>query len=255
MTIETKRQMKKIRLDQLMTEKGLAPTRTKAQSMILAGLVSVNGQTVSKAGAPIDPESEITLKETLKYVSRGGTKLEGALKDFGIDVTGLEVLDVGASTGGFTDCLLQSGAKHVFGIDVGHGQLDNSLRNHPQVTFKESFHVRELSPQTFGRHFPLIVMDVSFISLIKVLPIVLKCLSPGGQILTLIKPQFETQAKHLVKGVVKDDKIRAKILEDIHAFAMNELKLQNTRLSDSVIKGPKGNQETFLCGLLPLLQR
>lgn len=248
MTIETKRQMKKIRLDQLMTEKGLAPTRTKAQSMILAGLVSVDGQTISKAGSPIDPESEIQLKETLRYVSRGGTKLEGALKDFGIDVAGLEVLDVGASTGGFTDCLLQSGAKHVFGIDVGHGQLDNSLRNHPQVTFKESFHVRELSPQTFDRHFPLIVMDVSFISLKKVLPIVLKCLSPGGQILTLIKPQFETQAKHLVKGVVKDDKIRAKILEDIHAFAMNELKLQDTRLSDSVIKGPKGNQETFLFG-------
>lgn len=247
--------MKKIRLDQLLTEKGLAPTRTKAQSMILAGLVSVNGHTISKAGEQVDPESEITLKETLKYVSRGGTKLEGALKDFNIDVTGLEALDVGASTGGFTDCLLQSGAKHVFGIDVGHGQLDNSLRNHPQVTFKESFHVRELSPQTFDRHFPLIVMDVSFISLKKVLPIVIKCLTPGGQILTLIKPQFETQAKHLVKGVVKDDHIRAKILEDIHAFAINELKLQNTRLSDSVIKGPKGNQETFLYGFLPPLQR
>jgi 23S rRNA (cytidine1920-2'-O)/16S rRNA (cytidine1409-2'-O)-methyltransferase len=237
--------VKKIRLDQLVTENGLTPTRTKAQSMILAGLVMVNGETVSKAGTLVNPDVDITLKETLRYVSRGGIKLEGALKYFEISVEGLVVLDVGASTGGFTDCLLQKGAKHVFAIDVGRGQLDASLRNHPQVTFHESFHVRKLSPETFGRSFPLIVMDVSFISLKKVLPMVLPCLEPQGNMVILIKPQFETEAKHLVKGVIKDEKIRLQVLDDIQSFA-KELGLQDIKLSNSVIKGPKGNQETFL---------
>lgn len=238
--------MKKTRLDQLLTEQGLAPTRTKAQAMILAGMVMVDGEVESKAGTMIDPEAEITLKEKLKYVSRGGLKLEGALQHFNVDVKGLNVLDVGASTGGFTDCLLQAGAKHVFAIDVGRGQLDVSLRNHSQVTFHESFHVKDLSPETFGRSFPLIVMDVSFISLKKVLPNVLKCLEPGGKILTLIKPQFETQAKYLDKGVLKDETLRQSILADIQSFASTELGLKDVQLSDSVIKGPKGNQETFL---------
>lgn len=237
---------KKIRLDQLITELGLVSTRTKAQSLILAGLVMVNGEVVSKAGTLVSPEEEIMLKEQLKYVSRGGLKLEGALKEFKISVDGLTALDVGASTGGFTDCLLQGGAKHVFAIDVGKGQLDVSLRNNPNVTYKESFHVRELSPETFGRKFPFIVMDVSFISLKKVLPTVLTCLEPHGQILTLIKPQFETQAKFLDKGVVKDEKVRLAIIEEIRQFAIQELHLQEVQISNSVLKGPKGNQETFL---------
>jgi len=242
--------MKKIRLDQLLVEKSLAPTRTKAQGMILAGLVIVEGEVVSKAGTLVDPETNIELKETLRYVSRGGVKLEGALEDLKIDVVGLEVLDVGASTGGFTDCLLQRGAKHVYAIDVGRGQLDAKLRNHPQVTFHESFHVKELSPNTFQKKFPLIVMDVSFISLKKVLPTVLNCLEPSGKILTLIKPQFETEAKHLDKGVVKDVAIRQQVLDDITQFATKDLGLKDVRLSNSIIKGPKGNQETFLLATL-----
>ena len=237
--------MKKIRLDQLLVEKNLAPTRTKAQALILAGLVLVNNETNSKAGTLVDPEADITLKETLKYVSRGGTKLEGALNDLQINVEGLEILDVGASTGGFTDCVLQNGAKHVYAIDVGRGQLDITLRNNPNVTYKESFHVRELSPETFGKTFPMVVMDVSFISLKKVLPTVIPCIQPGGSLLALIKPQFETEAKHLDKGVVRDERIRMQILEDIQAFAA-KLGFKDIQLSDSVIKGPKGNQETFL---------
>jgi 23S rRNA (cytidine1920-2'-O)/16S rRNA (cytidine1409-2'-O)-methyltransferase len=138
----------------------------------------------------------------------------------------------------------------VYAIDVGRGQLDVSLRNHPKVTFKESFHVRELSPETFGRKFPMIVMDVSFISLKKVLPTVIKCLDVGGKIVALIKPQFETEAKHLNKGVVKDERIRLQILEDIQTYATKELGLKNIQLSNSVIKGPKGNQETFLIATL-----
>lgn len=246
--VEKKQKLKKVRLDQLLAERSLAPTRTKAQSMILAGLVLVNNQTVTKAGTLVDAEADITLKETMKYVSRGGVKLEGVLKAFQISVEALDVLDVGASTGGFTDCVLQNGARHVYAVDVGRGQLDVSLRNNPKVTYKESFHARELSPETFGRKFPMIVMDVSFISLKKVLPVVLKCLEAGGKIVALIKPQFETEAKHLDKGVVKDERVRLQILEDIQKFASDELGLKDIQISDSVIKGPKGNQETFLIG-------
>lgn len=228
-----------------MVEQALAPTRTKAQALILAGQVMVNGEVISKAGTSIDVEAEITLKEKLKYVSRGGLKLEGALQNLQVNVQGLTVLDVGASTGGFTDCLLQAGATHVYAIDVGRGQLDVSLRNHPQVTYKESFHVKDLSQETFGRIFPLVVMDVSFISLTKVLPTVLKCLEPNGHLLTLIKPQFETEAKHLDKGVLKDETLRLQIMDQICQFA-KDLGLKNIQVSDSVLKGPKGNQETFL---------
>lgn len=237
---------KKQRLDHVVVELGFAPTGAKAQAMILAGLVMVDGEVVSKAGTAVSPDSEITIKEKLKYVSRGGIKLEGALKHFGISVEGLEVLDVGASTGGFTDCLLQSGAKKVFAIDVGTAQLDVSLTHHPLVTSKESFHVRELSEKTFEKKFPLIVMDVSFISLKKALPFALKCLEKNGKILVLIKPQFETEAKFLDKGVLKDETKRQEIIEDIKNWAVTHLHLQNTQTFDSTIKGPKGNQETFL---------
>lgn len=238
--------MKKQRLDQVVVELQLAPTRAKAQAMILAGLVMIDGEVETKAGTPVHPDCEITIKETLKYVSRGGIKLEGALLHFQISVKDLEVLDVGASTGGFTDCLLQSGAKHVFAVDVGRGQLDASLRNHTQVTYKESFHVRELSEQTFGKKFPLIVMDVSFISLKKALPFAIQCLEDDGKILVLIKPQFETEAKYLDKGVLKNESKRQEIIEDIKKWVTQELHMQNPQTIDSTIKGPKGNQETFL---------
>ncbi len=238
--------IKKNRLDQILVDRGLAPTKTKAQAMILAGLVMVNGETVTKAGTSISLESEIVLKETLKYVSRGGLKLEGALKHFEISVKGLEILDVGASTGGFTDCLLQEGAKKIYAIDVGRGQLDASLRNHPQVEFKESFHVRELSPETFGRKFGFVVMDVSFISLKKVLPFVVKCLEPGATVLALVKPQFETEAKYLDKGILKNEEHRMGIIANMKQWVKTELHFQDIQSSDSVLKGPKGNQETFL---------
>jgi 23S rRNA (cytidine1920-2'-O)/16S rRNA (cytidine1409-2'-O)-methyltransferase len=248
MTIKPKQ---KIRLDQLLVEKNLVPTRTKAQALILAGVVRVNDEVVSKAGTAISPEADIQIDEPIKYVSRGGIKLEGALNHLQLSVQDMVVLDVGASTGGFTDCLLQAGAKHVFAIDVGKGQLDVSLRNNPAVTFKESFHVREFSKQTFDRTFELAVVDVSFISLTKVLPYILNCIESGGKILALIKPQFETQAKFLDKGVLKDEPLRLSIIQDISKHASKVLGLKNIQTIDSQIKGPKGNQETFLFAQKP----
>ena len=238
----------KIRLDQLVVERGLAPTRSKAQAMILAGLVMIEDEVISKAGTLVSIEASVTLKEKIKYVSRGGIKLEGAIQHFKIDVTNMEILDVGASTGGFSDCLLQMGAKHLYAVDVGTAQLDVTLRNNPNVSYKESFHVKDLSTETFGKDFSFAVMDVSFISLKKSLPFVLHCLKNGGQILALIKPQFETQAKYLVKGVLKDEPKRQEIVSSIRTWAKNELNLQNIQTFDSTLKGPKGNQETFLYG-------
>ena len=182
----------KERLDVLLVEKGLCESRSRAQAVIMSGEVYVNGQKSDKPGTPTDVEAEIEIRgNACPYVSRGGLKLEKALRDFGVDPTGLTCLDSGASTGGFTDCLLQNGAKQVFAIDVGYGQLAWSIRTDPRVVCMERTNIRYVTPEQLGTPVQLAVIDVSFISLRIVLPAVKALLSADGQIICLIKPQFE----------------------------------------------------------------
>ncbi|HEY6660553.1 MAG TPA: TlyA family RNA methyltransferase, partial [Pyrinomonadaceae bacterium] len=187
--------MKGERIDKLLVERGLAESRTKAQAMIMAGVVLVNDQRVEKPSHQFDTNSSIRIKggddPSTRYVGRGGLKLEAALREFQLDVTGFTCLDVGASTGGFTDCLLQHGAKRVVAIDVGHNQIDWRLRNEPRVEVREGINARHLQPQDFQGRFDLVVIDVSFISVTKVLPAIVPLVIDGGSIVTLIKPQFE----------------------------------------------------------------
>ncbi|MCB0308946.1 MAG: TlyA family RNA methyltransferase [Bdellovibrionales bacterium] len=244
--------MPKKRLDQRVLDEHLASTRTKAQALIMAGEIFVNGSVIDKSGHLVSDDAIIDYRsKKRRYVSRGGEKLEGALRSFDIDVQGLHCLDVGASTGGFTDCLLQRGAASVFAIDVGRGQLDHTLRNHPQVTWRESFHVKNITPETFERTFDLITVDVSFISLKNVLPYLVPCLKDNGLLLALIKPQFEASKKDIPKGVLKNESKRQSILRDLSLFVQGELKLREPRLSDAILKGPKGNQETFILAQKP----
>ncbi len=238
---------KKIRLDQLTVDRGLADSRAKAQRLIMAGEVLVNGQPAPKAGHLVSASVKLTLThEGPSYVSRGGIKLAGALDYFAVDPSGMQCLDVGASTGGFTDCLLQRGAEHVFCIDVGRGQLDPKIRNHLKVTWKESFHAKELVPAILPGLVDLAVVDVSFISLTKVLPFVIPCIAKEGLLLALVKPQFEATAKEIKKGVLKDETKRQEILVSLRAFAEDDLRLHDARTADAVIEGPKGNKEAFL---------
>lgn len=250
MTVQPNLKTYKKRLDQLVWETGLAPTKSKAQALILAGEIQVAGKVVSKAGQLVPENTDISLTHHgPAYVSRGGIKLASALDDFDLDPTGWVCLDVGASTGGFSDCLLQHGAKHVFTLDVGKGQLDQKLREDSRVTWKESFHVKKLTPKTLPQLVDLAVVDVSFISLQKVLWFVLPCVKNQGWILALIKPQFEASPKDVSKGgVLRDESKRQEIIETLRIFAVQELGLKNIRLIDAKIKGPKGNQETFLLG-------
>jgi len=182
---------KKERLDKLLVERGLVKSRERAKALIMAGKVTVNGQVVDKAGASVPADSVIEVKgEDIPYVSRGGLKLETAINEFGLDVKDFTCLDVGASTGGFTDCLLQHGAKKVYAVDVGKGQLDWKLRNDPRVISIEQFNARYLTDKEIPEKVDLIVIDVSFISLTKILPVVKQFLKPEGKIVALIKPQF-----------------------------------------------------------------
>ncbi len=238
---------KKKRLDQILVDRGLAETRAKAQALILAGEVLVGDQPAHKAGHSYSTEAVIRLKnEGPRYVSRGGQKLAGALESFSIVPKDLNCLDIGASTGGFTDCLLQQGAKHVTCIDVGKGQLDPKIRHHDKVTWYESFHVKDLTPDFLKKFVDLIVIDVSFISLRKVLPYVLPCLKPNGILLALIKPQFEATRKDLIKGVLKDETKREEILHSMRNHAIIDLRLDDVDIVDCIIRGPKGNLEAFL---------
>jgi len=240
--------MKKQRLDQLVLDRGLAHTQSKAQALILAGEILVDKKRIDKVGELVCPQASIELTNTgPKFVSRGGIKLSGALEHFRLQVNGFSCLDVGSSTGGFTDCLLQRGAKHVFAIDVGRGQLDPKIRQDPRVTWRESFHVRNLTPTLLERHVDLAVVDVSFISLRKVLPFVVPCLATNGLLLALIKPQFEASQKDLAKGgVLKDQVKRKQIIEKMLQYARDELFLKDLATADAAIPGPKGNREAFL---------
>lgn len=240
----------KKRLDVLLVERGFAETRTKAQAIIMSGLVYVQGQKADKPGMSFEENSEIEVRgATCPYVSRGGLKLEKALRDFGVDPTGFVCSDSGASTGGFTDCLLQQGASKVFAIDVGYGQLDWKIRSDPRVVVMERTNVRYVTPEQLGEPLDLSVIDVSFISLRIVLPVIKTFLKENvGQVLCLIKPQFEAGKEKVgKKGVVRDPSVHKEVLDDFVALT-EEIGFKILGLTFSPVKGPEGNIE-FLAHL------
>jgi 23S rRNA (cytidine1920-2'-O)/16S rRNA (cytidine1409-2'-O)-methyltransferase len=239
--------MKRERIDKLLVERGFAESRTKAQAMIMAGVVLVDEQRVDKPSLQFDSNSSIRVKggddPTSRYVGRGGLKLEAALREFQLDINGFTCLDVGASTGGFTDCLLQHGAKRVVAVDVGHNQIDWRLRNDPRVEVREGVNARYLQPQDFAERFDLAVMDVSFISATKVLPAIVPLLIDGGAIVTLIKPQFEVGRGEVGSGgIVRDPEKRARVVEEVNSAA-TALGLEIVKVIESPIQGAEGNVE------------
>ena len=235
------------RIDKLLVDRGLAESRTKAQALVMAGVVLVDEQRVNKPSDPIGPHAEIRIKggddPTTRYVGRGGLKLETALRDFQIDVVGFNCLDVGASTGGFTDCLLQHGAEKVTAIDVGHNQIDWRLRTDARVDVREGINARYLKPDDFPKKFDLAVMDVSFISATKILPAIVPLLKEDGRLITLIKPQFEVGRGEVGKGgVVRDSQKHARVIDEVNRAA-EELGLRVTNVIESPIHGADGNLE------------
>ena len=239
--------MKRERIDKLLVERGLAESRTKAQAMVMAGVVLVNEQRVEKSSDQFPSDSQIRIKHaddpTSRYVGRGGLKLEAALQQFQIDVQGFVCLDVGASTGGFTDCLLQHGAERVFAIDVGHNQIDWRLRNDPRVEVREGINARYLQPQDFPDPFDLVVIDVSFISVTKILPSVVTLLKPHASLVVLIKPQFEVGRGEVGSGgVVRDEGKRLKAVNNTHESALT-LGFRIEGMIESPITGAEGNIE------------
>ena len=240
----------KQRLDVLLTEQGYCESRSKAQAIIMAGLVYVDGQKADKPGVSYADTVSIEVRgETCPYVSRGGLKLEKALRDFGVKPEGFVCSDSGASTGGFTDCLLQQGASKVFAIDVGYGQLDWKIRSDPRVVVMERTNIRYVTPEDLGESLDLSVIDVSFIGLEIVLPTIKTLLKPDkGQVLCLIKPQFEAGKENVgKKGVVRDPKIHQMVLDNFVALA-HHLGFTILGLTFSPVKGPEGNIE-FLAHL------
>ena len=236
--------MKKVRLDQLVVARGLAESREMAQRLILAGEVSVNGQPATKAGHAFPEDAEVSLAAKPRFVSRGGEKLEGAFVHFGFSVEGLDCLDVGASTGGFTDCLLQHGAARVAAVDVGHDQFHQKLKDDPRVWWREGFNARLMKSEDLPFVPAFATCDVSFISLRLILPPIAHVLAPGGSIVTLIKPQFEAGREQVGKGgVVRDEAVREQVVDAIRAFGTGELGLEWVGVCPSPIKGPAGNVE------------
>ncbi len=240
------------RLDKVIKERRLIRSRSRAQRMIEAGRVMVNGQIVTRPGHPIDSEADIEITGYEKYVGRGGDKLEAALERFRIDAKGRVCLDIGSSTGGFTDCLLQRGAAKVYAIDVGHDQLNPRLRTDPRVVVREGINVRYLEPQDVGEPVELVTVDVSFISLKLVLPPLVDILRSGTDILScdiiaLVKPQFEVGAENLPRdGVVKEEAARQAVLSEIRTFIESETPWSVTDQMKSPVKGEKGNIEYLL---------
>ena len=239
--------MKRERIDKLLVERGLASSRTKAQAMVMAGAVLVEDQRVEKPSELISLDAQVRLKgandPAARYVGRGGVKLEAALREFLIDVHGLLCLDVGASTGGFTDCLLQHGAARVVAVDVGHNQLDWRLRNDSRVESREGVNARYLKPEDFPTPFDLATMDVSFISATKVLPAVVSLLTDSGLVITLIKPQFEVGRGEVGRGgIVTDPKQHARVIEEVNEAA-RDLGLKVSGVIESPIQGSEGNRE------------
>jgi 23S rRNA (cytidine1920-2'-O)/16S rRNA (cytidine1409-2'-O)-methyltransferase len=239
----------RVRLDTQLVASGLAESREKAQRYILAGAVRVNGQLAHKPSDLVEREAELVVEASEQYASRGGYKLEAALDAFGIACTGLVCGDLGASTGGFTDCLLQRGAARVHAVDVGKGQLDWRLRQDARVVVHDEVNARYLTPAAWGEQVDLITIDVSFISLTKVLPSAVALLKATGVIVALIKPQFEA-GKKLVKkgGVVRDSRVHEAVTQTIQKFATKTLGLKLLGVIESPLRGPAGNKE-FLIGM------
>jgi len=237
----------KHRLDQLLVERGLAKSRSAAQRFILAGEVLVNGQVRDKPASQVASDSDLSLKAGPKYVSQGGLKLEKALDQFKIDVDGKNCLDLGASTGGFTDCLLQHGADKVYAVDVGKGQLDWKLRNDERVVVLESLNARYLSFEEISEPIEFLCADVSFISLKLVIAPAMKLLSEAAELVLLVKPQFEAGPENVERGgVVKSLEVHAQVLEDIAHFMEDDMKLSIQGATFSPFKGPAGNVEFLL---------
>ena len=239
--------MAKIRLDQLLVHRGLAPSRQKAQAMILAGLVLVDDKPLDKAGTQVPAEADIRLRgDPIPFVSRGGLKLEHAIGQFHPDLSGKTALDVGISTGGFTDCLLQHGVARVYGVDVGRGQVAWKLRQDERVVLFESCNFRHFDPAALGEKVDLAVVDVSFISLALILPVVRQCLAAGAHAIPLVKPQFEVGRENIgARGVVRDPDLRYQAVERIKAFAQG-LDFEVLGETESPFPGPKGNVEFLL---------
>lgn len=239
--------VRKERLDVLLVEQGLAPSREKAKAVIMSGIVYVDGSREDKAGAAFPVNVNIEVKgNTLKYVSRGGLKLEKAMKEFNISLKEKVCMDVGASTGGFTDCMLQNGAARVYSIDVGHGQLDWGLRNDSRVVCMEKTNIRYVTPEDIGEPVDFSSIDVSFISLTKVLLPVKNILGDKGKIVCLIKPQFEAGREQVgKKGVVRDKQIHKDVIEMVTDYAKT-IDLYPLMLDFSPVKGPEGNIEYLL---------
>jgi 23S rRNA (cytidine1920-2'-O)/16S rRNA (cytidine1409-2'-O)-methyltransferase len=233
--------MKK-RLDVLLVERGLAESRSQAQALVMAGRVPG----YEKAGMQVEEDAELEVEPGQRYVSRGGEKLAGALEALGIDVAGETCLDVGASTGGFTDCLLQAGAARVIALDVGHGQLHPRLRADPRVSVLERTNVRELDCSALPFRPTFVVCDVSFIGLAKALPAALRCAAPGWRALVLVKPQFEAGPAEVGKGgVVRDPEVRRRVVDEVVAHAP-EWGARVEGVVESALPGPKGNREVFV---------
>ncbi len=245
----------KLRLDKLLVERGLAPSRERAQAMILAGRVLVNEQKLEKAGSSVNEDVAIRiLGDELPYVSRGGLKLAHALEHWHIDVTGTTCLDIGASTGGFTDCLLQNGAERVIAVDTGYGQMDARLRNHPRVRLLEKTNARYLTPEQLWEgeqpeRIALVAMDVSFISATLVLPAVVRCVglsSPHWELVLLVKPQFEVGREHVGKGgIVRDSLAQEKVVAKVSS-AVEIAGGSAVEVIESPIRGAEGNREFLL---------
>jgi 23S rRNA (cytidine1920-2'-O)/16S rRNA (cytidine1409-2'-O)-methyltransferase len=237
-----------MRLDKLMTERGLAASRERVQLLIGNGLVLVNGEQAEKASQPVAIDAEIAVTgEVLRYVGRGGLKLEAALRGLRLNVREARCLDVGASTGGFTDCLLQRGATHVTAVDVGHSQLAASLKADPRVELREGVNARYLSPEQFPELFDFATVDVSFISLTLVLPAVAPLVRPGGHILALVKPEFEAGREAVgARGIVRSPEARRGAVQRVIVAARDELRLE-IRATFAAPHVPGTNRETFLC--------
>ncbi len=234
------------RLDKIIVDRGLVKSRERARALIMEGKVSVNGMKAEKAGSMVDGDADIIVKEDIPYVSRGGLKLEAALDYFGVDPAGKVVMDIGCSTGGFTDCVLKRGAKKVYAIDVGYGQFDWSLRKDPRIVLFEKTNIRYLDRELIPDPVALAVIDVSFISLLNVLPKLLELLDNTGEVLALVKPQFEVGKGMVGKGgIVRDESNRLAAAEGVKEGA-EKMGYRNRGLFESPVRGQKGNVEYFL---------
>ena len=241
----------RVRIDQLLVERGLAESRAKAQALIMAGAVSSGGRRVDKVGTPVEADADVVVTSRgSRFVSRGGDKLDPALTAFvgaGLDVTGCVAVDVGASTGGFTDCLLQRGATKVYAVDVGYGQLAARLRGDPRVVVRERTNARDLAATDFTEPIDLVVVDASFIGLGKLLPAIASIVRPGGALVALVKPQFEAgkEAVNRGRGVIRDPEVREQAIADVRREVADAGFAIRGEV-DSTVAGPKGNVERFV---------